>query len=107
LELTIGLPDDVPLASGGRDLDNYLLPVAQRIGANQVVAAFGRKIWGRSSFAISSAKPAIDRVDAAFTTTTMTGSSLPACSLYRLDRSGSPLRSPLDGRTPGRTCGNH
>jgi hypothetical protein len=73
VELTVGLPDDLPLDSGGRDLDNYLLPVAQRIGANRIVAAFGRKTRGRSSFAISSARPTVDRVDAAFTTT-MTGS---------------------------------
>jgi hypothetical protein len=73
VELTVGLPDDLPLESGGRDLDNYLLLVAQRIGGNRIAAAFGRRTRGRSSFAISPAKPAVDRVDAAFTTT-MTGS---------------------------------
>jgi hypothetical protein len=31
-ELTIGLPDAVPLINEGRDLDNYLFPVAQRLG---------------------------------------------------------------------------
>jgi hypothetical protein len=32
LELAVGLPAGTALISGGRDLDNYLLPVARRIG---------------------------------------------------------------------------
>lgn len=43
LELIVGLPDSAALDSGGRDLDNYLLPIARRIGAQRLDAAFGRK----------------------------------------------------------------
>ena len=47
--LTVGLPDAVPLINGGRDLDNYLFPVAQRLGPQRIAAIFGRKIHGQSS----------------------------------------------------------
>jgi hypothetical protein len=40
------VPDDLPLESGGRDLDNYLRPVAQRIGANRIDAAFTTTMTG-------------------------------------------------------------
>jgi hypothetical protein len=74
MELVIGLPDDVPLDSGGRDLDNYLLPVTQRLGANRFAAVFARKIHQQAStLAVSSAIPrnASRRADL---TTTMAGS---------------------------------
>jgi len=32
VELTIGLPSELSLTGGGRDLDNYLFPLAQRLG---------------------------------------------------------------------------
>jgi hypothetical protein len=38
VELTVGLPEDVPLIDGGRDLDNYLFPLAQRLGPQSVAA---------------------------------------------------------------------
>lgn len=44
LELVVGLPATVPPDRGGRDLDNYLLPVVRRIGASRVAAVFGRKL---------------------------------------------------------------
>jgi hypothetical protein len=56
-ELTVGLPDAVPLINGGRDLDNYLFPVAQRLGPQRIAAIFGRKIRGPSSLAIGPAQP--------------------------------------------------
>jgi hypothetical protein len=40
-ELIIGFSDDVSLIAGGRDLDNYLFPVAQRLGPKRVAAIFG------------------------------------------------------------------
>ncbi|WP_207935695.1 hypothetical protein [Actinomadura sp. KC216] len=43
VELTVGLPAGVPLIGGGRDLDNYLFPVARRIGAARIHAAFDYK----------------------------------------------------------------
>jgi hypothetical protein len=52
VELTVGLPDSVPLTGGGRDLDNYLFPVVQRLGPERVAAMFGRKIHGPSSLAV-------------------------------------------------------
>ena len=46
VELTVGLSDHLPLAGGGRDLDNYLFPLAQRLGAMRIAAVFGRKVHG-------------------------------------------------------------
>jgi hypothetical protein len=56
VELIVGLPHEVSLTGGGRDLDNYLYPVAQRLGPPQVAAMFGRKIHGPSSLAVSPAQ---------------------------------------------------
>jgi hypothetical protein len=41
--LGVALPTATPLDSGGRDLDNYLLPVVQRLGPKTVTAAFATK----------------------------------------------------------------
>ena len=49
LELTVGLKTGVTLDSGGRDLDNYLLPVARRIGPQRLDAVFGRKLHAATS----------------------------------------------------------
>jgi hypothetical protein len=57
VELTVGLPGQLPLTRGGRDLDNYLFPLAQRLGPERIAAMFGRKIHGPSSLAIGRAKP--------------------------------------------------
>ena len=43
VEVTVGLPGHLQLTDGGRDLDNYLFPVAQQLGAQRVAAMFGRK----------------------------------------------------------------
>ncbi len=43
LELQVGLPQSKSLTSGGGDLDNYLFPIARRIGAGRLDAAFGTK----------------------------------------------------------------
>jgi hypothetical protein len=45
------------LDSGGRDLDNYLSPVAQRVGAHRFVAIFGRNVHGPSTIAVRVAEP--------------------------------------------------
>ena len=66
VELVVGLPVDLPLASGGRDLDNYLFPLAQRLGPARVAAMFGRKIHGPSYLAISPAHPSKAMVPAQF-----------------------------------------
>jgi hypothetical protein len=57
VELTVGLPDHQPLIDGGRDLDNYLFPVAQRLGPQRVAAMFGRKTHGPSWLAVGPAEP--------------------------------------------------
>src|SRR6185437_10669198 len=44
----VGLLDRVPLTAGDRDLDNYLFPVAQRLGPRRAAAMFGRKTHGAS-----------------------------------------------------------
>jgi hypothetical protein len=51
-ELIVGFSDGVSLPDGGHDLDNYLFPVAQRLGPERVAAVFGRKIQGPSSLAV-------------------------------------------------------
>jgi hypothetical protein len=56
-ELIVGFSDDVCLIGGGHDLDNYLFPVASRIGPERVAAIFGRKIHGPSSLAVGPAWP--------------------------------------------------
>ncbi|MGB8019708.1 MAG: hypothetical protein WCF04_00605 [Candidatus Nanopelagicales bacterium] len=43
LELIVGLPTSKSLAAGGGDLDNYLFPVARRLGAKRFDAVFGAK----------------------------------------------------------------
>ncbi len=57
-ELIVGFSDGVSLIDGGHDLDNYLFPVAQRLGPQRVAAIFGRKIHGPSSLAVGPAQPA-------------------------------------------------
>jgi hypothetical protein len=57
VELIVGFSDDVSLIDGGHDLDNYLFPVAQRLGPQRVAAVFGRKIHGPSSLAVGPAQP--------------------------------------------------
>src|SRR5215472_3748560 len=55
-ELIVGFSDGVSLTDGGHDLDNYLFPVAQRLGPERVAAIFGRKIHGPSSLAVGPAQ---------------------------------------------------
>jgi hypothetical protein len=55
-ELIVGFSDGVSLTDGGHDLDNYLFPVAQRLGPERVAAVFGRKIHGPSSLAVGPAQ---------------------------------------------------
>lgn len=62
VELIVGLPSTVPLTTGGRDLDNYLYPVAHRLGATRIAAMFGRKIYGPSRLAVGLARPETDTV---------------------------------------------
>ena len=47
VELIVGFSDAVSLIHGGHDLDNYLLPVAQRLDPVRVATMSGRKIHGR------------------------------------------------------------
>jgi hypothetical protein len=56
-ELIVGFGDGASLIDGGHDLDNYLFPVAQRLGPERVAAIFGRKIHGPSSLAVGRARP--------------------------------------------------
>ncbi len=39
----MGLLDQVRLTDGGRDLDNYLFPIARRLGPERVAAMFAAK----------------------------------------------------------------
>jgi hypothetical protein len=56
-ELIVGFSDGVSLIDGGHDLDNYLFPVAQRLGPERLAAIFGRKIHAPSSLAVGPARP--------------------------------------------------
>ncbi|GAA4570301.1 hypothetical protein [Planotetraspora kaengkrachanensis] len=57
VELVVGSADGASLTTGGRDLDNYLFPIAQHLGATRLAAVFGRKVYGPSSFAVGPALP--------------------------------------------------
>jgi hypothetical protein len=57
VELTVGLSDHLPLTGGGRDLDNYLFPLAQRLGGTRIAAMFGRKVHGSSFLSVGLAEP--------------------------------------------------
>lgn len=58
LELQVGLPQSKLLTSGGGDLDNYLFPIAQRLGAEKFDAVFGVKRHGATStLAVTQARP--------------------------------------------------
>jgi hypothetical protein len=57
LELVVGVRLDTALDVGGRDLDNYLFPIIQHLGASRFVAVFGRKVHGPSGLAIGPAQP--------------------------------------------------
>ena len=65
IELVVGLPPGTPLTSGGRDLDNYLRPIARRVGESHLVAAFARKIHHpESTIAADPARPVADQTEA-------------------------------------------
>src|SRR5499427_9703604 len=72
-ELIVGFSDGVCLIDGGHDLDNYLFPVAQRLGPQRIAAIFGRKIHGPSSLAVGPAQPGTAGASPQFSTR-MTGS---------------------------------
>jgi len=57
VELNVGLRDELPLTSGGRDLDNYLFPLAKRLGPARIAAMFGQKVHGPSFLAVGHAQP--------------------------------------------------
>jgi hypothetical protein len=57
IELIVGLPDAVPLLDGGRDMDNFLFPIAQRLGPEWIAAMFGRKVHGPSWSSAGPARP--------------------------------------------------
>jgi hypothetical protein len=57
VELTVGLLGELSLTGGGRDLDNYLFPLAQRLGPARIAAMFGRKVHGPSFLAVGRAVP--------------------------------------------------
>jgi len=74
VELIVGFSEGVSLIDGGHDLDNYLFPVAARLGPQRVAAVFGRKIHGPSSLAVGPAQPGTAAAAPQFSAR-MTGSS--------------------------------
>jgi hypothetical protein len=58
LSLAVGRREFVPLDSDGRDLDNYLKPLARAVGAHRLAAVFGRKVRSTESrIALTPARP--------------------------------------------------
>jgi hypothetical protein len=57
VELNVGLPDELPLTGGGRDLDNLPLPLAQRLGPKRIAAMFGQKVDRPSFLTVGHAQP--------------------------------------------------
>ena len=76
-ELIVGFSDGASLIDGGHDLDNYLFPVAQRLGPDRVAAIFGRKIHGLSSLAVGPARAYAAEAAPQFSTRMSGGSGLP------------------------------
>jgi len=68
VELIVGLPSTTELTAGGRDLDNYLYPVARRLDATRFAAVFGRKTHGPSWLAMGPAEPDMAAAPPQFTT---------------------------------------
>lgn len=76
LELTVGLPPGRALDSGGRDLDNYLLPIARRIGPKRLDAVFGRKLRAAiSTITVATATEVVSAPGAPQLSVRVTGSS--------------------------------
>jgi hypothetical protein len=57
LRLTVGLPEGSNLLEGGRDLDNYLYPLVQRLGSNRFTSAWAEKLIGPSTLSVGPAVP--------------------------------------------------
>lgn len=55
LMLSVGLEAGVDPTGGGRDLDNYLFPLAQHLGSQRFDSVWGRKAPGNSSITVGSA----------------------------------------------------
>lgn len=55
LMLSVGLAEGVDPAVGGRDLDNYLFPLAQHLGSQRFDCVWGRKGVGTSSITVGPA----------------------------------------------------
>ena len=98
VELTVGIPAHLPLAGGGRDLDNYLFPLAQRLGPGRIAAMFGRKDRGVSFLAIGPAEP--DGKAPAQFTTRLTGSYTSTQWKSALHDQLSATAHPLPGTGP-------
>jgi hypothetical protein len=94
-ELVVGFDAAVPLDSGGRDLDNYLYPVARRLGPLRLAAAFGRKAHGPSTLAVgpAEAEPAV--APPQFTTRLTSSYDRPAWKQTLLDRLAAAGCRPL------------
>ncbi len=116
VELVVGLDGALPLDSGGRDLDNYLLPVAGRLGPHRLTAAFGRKVHGHSTLALGPAEPEPAAAAPQFTTRLTGSSERPAWKQALHDRLHAAGHRPLRpgpvhldiaiGTGPGRTWTN-
>ncbi len=58
LDLRVGLPESKSLVSGGGDLDNYLFPIARRLGAARFDAVFASKHHANhSTIAVTVSEP--------------------------------------------------
>jgi hypothetical protein len=45
--MAVVISDGASLTDGGHDLDNYLFPLAQRLGPPRLAAIFGSNLHGR------------------------------------------------------------
>lgn len=98
VDLTVGIPGHLPLTSGGRDLDNYLFPLAQRLGPERITAMFGRKVHGPSLLAVGPAES--DRAMSAQFSARLVGSYLRKEWKTALRAQLGETRSPLPGTGP-------
>lgn len=76
LELVVGMPQAFVLDAGGRDLDNYLFPIARELGANRLASMTGEKRVGASMIRVGPCPaPITELTDWSFASAVTTASS--------------------------------
>jgi hypothetical protein len=57
LDLTVGFQRSQPLTGSGRDLDNYVFPIARHLSPHRFACAWASKVHGPTTVCVSPARP--------------------------------------------------